>query len=124
MSLLSSLLDLRASKQDSQDPVLEAVDMSPDDYEHLVDLLTEYHDKMVRLMGEVQGSLDLIPRHYKQQAMAYWVPNILIALGGEHGYMASKSESSMAKMIEELKEEGEAMDAFDKSGGVDQDDME
>jgi UDP-N-acetyl-D-mannosaminuronic acid transferase (WecB/TagA/CpsF family) len=118
MSLLSSLLDLRASKQDSQDPVLEAVDMSPDDYEHLVDLLTEYHDKMVRLMGEVQGSLDLIPRHYKQQA------NILIALGGEHGYMASKSESSMAKMIEELKEEGEAMDAFDKSGGVDQDDME
>lgn len=116
MSLLSDLLALNAKPI----AVTEAEHASNDELEHMVELLSEYHEKLVHLMGEVKDIVHMLPRQYSAEAKAYWLPHILIALGGDHDYMVSRSESTMASTIKAMKDEAEAVDDYNGfEGGED-----
>lgn len=115
MSLLSDLLALNAKPV----AVTEAEHASNDELEQMVDLLTEYHEKLTHLMGEVKDIVHQLPHEYRGSAEAYWVPQVLIALGGDHDYMVSGSESTMASTIKAMKDEVEAADYNGFEGGED-----
>ena len=119
MSILSDLLALKATKAEQ---VVEAHDSDYDaeDLEHMVDLFSEYHEKMTKIMYEVKDAIRMLPKHYRGPAEAYWIPHIFIALGGEHEWMTAGHESTMQKTIDEMREEAEAHRAHDAhlaSGG-------
>ena len=116
MSLLSDLLALNAKPV----AVTEAEHASNDELEQMVDLLTEYHEKLTHLMGEVKDIVQHLPHEFRGSAEAYWLPHILIALGGEHDYMTTRTEATMARTIEAMKDEVEAVDDYNGfEGGED-----
>lgn len=116
MSIIADLLAMNAKSTEVQ--LAESDDPDAEELENMAALLEEHHEKMVHLMSEVQEIVRMLPRHYRGQAEAYWIPHILIALGGEHGFMTANHESTMQKMIEEMNEEAEAYKAHDADGGA------
>ena len=102
MSILQDLLTLKQSTE----TVVESHDddMDPQEARDLVDELNELHDEMVKKMSEVRSIVRRLPRHIRGQAESYWIPHIMIALGGDHEWMTAGHESTMQKSIEELQE--------------------
>lgn len=101
MSILQDLLSLSA-QQTTQEPVVESHDeVDP----HVVEELEEAYEELTKLMDQVRGLVRHLPRHYRGTAEAYWVPHIMIALGGDHQWMTAGHEVTMRKMLDELAEE-------------------
>jgi hypothetical protein len=69
--------------------------------------ILEISEEMQELLREAMG---LLSEHGTdldyQRARSYWYGHIMIALGGDHGYM-SRSPSSMIGTAEDLMEEGD-----------------
>lgn len=101
MSILQDLLSLSA-QQATQEPVVESHDeVDP----HVVEELEEAYEELTKLMDQVRGLVQHLPRHYRGTAEAYWVPHIMIALGGDHQWMTAGHDVTMRKMLDELAEE-------------------
>jgi len=93
-----------------QEPTIVAEDhhdISPDEASRACEELEELHSTMVKAMSEVRSIVRGLPRSMRGQAEAYWIPHIMIALGGEHEWMTAGHESTMEKLISELKEYAE-----------------
>jgi hypothetical protein len=118
---MSILKDLLALKQPVE-AIVEGEDIDGEELEQLADHLEELHEKMVKTMSEVREIVRMLPRSYRGAAEAYWIPHIMIALGGEHEWMTAGHESTMEKMIKEMREEAEAQNAHDEHGGDDDED--
>ena len=121
MSLLADLLSLNSSAS-AFAPIVESEDYDEDELNNTADLLEELHEKMVKTMSDVRDIVRMLPRSYRGQAEAYWIPHILIALGGEHDFMTAGHESTMEKMIKEMREEADAYKAFDAASADGSDD--
>lgn len=105
MSILADLLALKAKTSAPALTVTEAKDLSDEEIHGMVKELEHLHETMVKAIHEAKDLVRHLPSQMRGQAESYWIPHIMIALGGEHDYMASRSESTMMKTIEELKEE-------------------
>lgn len=104
MSILQDLLALK-----TQERIVESEDLDPDMAGSMAEELQDLHEQMVRLMQQVRENVRSLPRSMRGQAEAYWIPHIMIALGGEHEWMTAGHESTMQKLIDELREAGEEM---------------
>jgi vacuolar-type H+-ATPase subunit H len=118
MSILADLLALKA-KTPAQ--VSEAKELSTEEIHSMVEELEHLHDKMVKAAHEAKDIVRHLPSQLRGQAESYWIPHILIALGGDHDYMANRSDSTMLKTIEQLKDEAEASADHDVHGHEDED---
>ena len=118
MSILADLLSLNVPVAQPS-TVVESENYDEDELNNTADLLEELHEKMVKTMSEVRDIVRMLPRNYRGQAEAYWIPHILISLGGEHEFMTAGHEATMEKMIKEMREEAEAYKAHDASLGDD-----
>lgn len=102
MSILQDLLALNQTTIVEDHDELDS-DMAGSMAEELEDL----HEQMVKIMSKVRENVRSLPRSMRGQAEAYWIPHIMIALGGEHEWMTAGHESTMQKLIDELREAGE-----------------
>lgn len=110
---MSILQDLMALRQ----PVLaldEAEDMSAHEANDKAEELEELHDTMTTAMRRVREIVRGLPRHMRGSAEAYFIPHIMIALGGEHEWMTAGHEVTLQKLIDELKEYAEGSDDGDE----------
>ncbi len=99
MSIISDLMALR-------EPALTVVAEEQSGYEarKSAEELVDIREQIVQLMSEARSIVRGLPRSLKGSAEAYWIPHIMIALGGEHEWMTAGHESTMQKTIEELEE--------------------
>ncbi len=95
MSILKDLLELSKSEQVVESH--EEVDAS------IVEELEEHFEQLSKIMEEVQQLVRHLPRSERALAESYWIPHIMIALGGEHRWMTAGHEATMKKTIDELK---------------------
>lgn len=108
MSILQDLLALK-----TQERIVESEDLDPDVAGSMAEELQDLHEQIVQLMQKVRENVRSLPRSMKGQAEAYWIPHIMIALGGEHEWMTAGHESTMQNLIDELREAGEEMSEDD-----------
>ena len=120
MSILQDLLALNVPSEAPQ--ISEAEDLDPDAAGSMAAELEDLHREMTEIMSKVRHVVRGLPRHMKGTAESYWIPHIMIALGGEHEWMTAGHESTMQKTIDELKEYSEGSD--DHEAEVDDDDPE
>ena len=106
MSILQDLLAL----QSAPTIVAEESSMSASEASDVAGELQELHDTMTEAMEQVRGLVRRLPREYRGQAEAYWIPHIMIALGGEHEWMSNRSDATMKKLIDELKSDSSEHD--------------
>jgi hypothetical protein len=109
---MSILKDLLALNQPAE-TITEGEDLDPDMAGSMAEELQDLHEQMVKIMSKVRENVRSLPRHMRGQAEAYWIPHIMIALGGEHEWMTAGHESTMQKLIDELREEGQEHDGDD-----------
>jgi len=102
MSILQDLLSLNKPAT-----IVESEELDADMAGSMAEELQDLHEKMVKLMQQVRENVRSLPRSMRGQAEAYWIPHIMIALGGEHEWMTAGHESTMQKLIDELREAGE-----------------
>lgn len=117
---MSILQDLMALRQ----PVLaldEAEDMSAQEANSDAEELEELHDTMTTAMSRVREIVRGLPRHMRGSAEAYFIPHIMIAIGGEHEWMTAGHEVTLQKLIDELKEYASEDDGKDDEGHGDED---
>ena len=103
MSILKDLLSLNQPAE----TITESEELDPDMAGSMAEELQDLHEKMVKIMQQVRENVRSLPRSMRGQAEAYWIPHIMIALGGEHEWMTAGHESTMQKLIDELREAGE-----------------
>lgn len=114
MSILQDLMALRATQAE---PIVEAEDnLDPKEVASMARDLQEYHDTIVEKMDEVRHLVKQLPRSFRGSAEAYWIPHIMIALGGEHEWMTAGHESTMQKMIDEMNEYSDGGPGDDDEG--------
>jgi hypothetical protein len=101
---MSILKDLLALREPAPEVVTEAEDLDQDEAKGYAEELEGLHKKIVQCMEDVRHIVHQLPRHMRGTAEAYWVPHIMIALGGEHEWMTARHESTLQKTIDELKE--------------------
>ena len=111
MSILQDLLALNKPA-----PLAEAVELTSNEANSAAEELADIHDQITKLMSEARSVVRSLPRHMRGSAEAYWVPHIMIALGGEHEWMTAGHESTMQKTIDELKEYASEDDGQDDEG--------
>lgn len=117
MSILQDLLALNK-------PASTTIEESDDDFgqgaaQNAAEELEDLHNQITKLMSEARSVVRSLPRHMKGSAEAYWIPHIMIALGGEHEWMTAGHESTMQKTIDELKEYASEGDGQDDEGDGD-----
>lgn len=113
---MSVLQDLLSLKSRTAVTVTEDEDLSPSEASAAAEDLEGIHEEITKLMQHAQEIVRRLPRSLRGSAEAYWIPHIMIALGGEHKWMTAGHESTMQKTIDELKEEGtENSDDHDSS---------
>ena len=117
MSILQDLLALHQ-------PAPASIAESDDDFgqgaaQNAAEELEDIHDQITKLMSEARSVVRGLPRHMRGSAEAYWVPHIMIALGGEHEWMTAGHESTLQKTIDELKEYAQDSDEDDGDGDGD-----
>jgi hypothetical protein len=117
---MSILKDLLALNQPAE-TITEGEDLDPDMAGSMAEELEDLHEQMVKIMSKVRENVRSLPRHMRGQAEAYWIPHIMIALGGEHEWMTAGHEATMQKLIDELREEGQEHEGHD-DGDHDSDD--
>lgn len=103
MTILQDLLAMNAVEQIVEDHE----ELDPDMAGSMAEELEDLHEQMVKIMSRVRENVRSLPRSMRGQAEAYWIPHIMIALGGEHEWMTAGHESTMQKLIDELREEGQ-----------------
>ena len=118
MSIISDLMALRSTQPEA---IVEDHELDHNDYVHFIDELEESHKVMIEQMEHVRSIVRQLPRSMRGQAEAYWIPHIMIALGGEHEWMTAGHESTMQKTIEELKEESKQFHDSEPTGDDDGD---
>lgn len=103
MSILQDLLSLN---QPSPEPIVENEELDADTAVSMGGELEDIHQQISKLMGEARHIVRQLPRYMRGSAESYWIPHIMIALGGEHEWTTARHESTMQKTIDELHEYG------------------
>jgi ABC-type proline/glycine betaine transport system substrate-binding protein len=114
MSILADLLALQAK---APVQVTEAEDLTDEEIHGMVEELEHLHETMVKAAHEAKDIVRHLPSHLRGSAESYWIPHILIALGGDHDYMANRGDSTMLKTITDLKEEAGPDEDHDEDHG-------
>lgn len=114
MSILQDLLALNVPVTQAL-AIDEAEELSGYEARQAAEELVDIHKEISELMSHARQIVRRLPRHVKGSAESYWIPHIMIALGGEHEWMTAGHESTMQKTIDDLEEyarddEGEGAD--------------
>lgn len=87
--------------------LMEEEDIEASDAKNWAEDLESIHGEISKLMSEARGIVRHLPRQLRGSAEAYWIPHIMIALGGEHEWMTAGHESTMQRTIKELEDYAE-----------------
>lgn len=114
MSILQDLLAMRETPV----ALAEDKDLSAGEAKGYAEELEGLHQKMSECMNDVRHIVRQLPHSMRASAEAYFIPHIMIALGGEHEWMTAGHEVTLQKVIDELKE----FDGDEDDGGPKHDD--
>lgn len=115
MSILQDLLALNVPVTQAL-AIDEAEELSAHEANQDAEELEDIHKEISQLMSNARSIVRRLPRHMRGSAESYWIPHIMIALGGEHEWMTAGHESTMQKTIDELKEYASEGDGRDDEG--------
>ena len=109
MTLLQDLLALKKPVQ-----VAESYDSSPDELQDLASELEAVAEDLLSSINILKKLVRRLPPEHRGTAETYWLPQLEIAVGGDHNWMVASHQSTLAKTIEALREEAEEMEGDDQ----------